>query len=170
MKPLPVLLLAFCCLASTPAFSADSDRLTPEDYINLLRIDLRATKAQVVLDAMELTDEEAKVFWPIYRAYDAELSKLNASRISVIRDFTSNYGRIDDEKARDLSRRTFDYMKRRLELLERYSRKVDHELSPVVAARFAQLENHLLMLVDLQLASDMPLIPRHTVLARLPEE
>ena len=148
-----------------PAIQA-SERLVPDDYLNLLRIDLRATKAEVVTDAMELSAREAEVFWPLYQEYDESLSRLNAERINMIREFTANFSNIDNERAREFSRRSFEFSRRRMELLERYTRRIDKAMSPVLAARFAQVESQLLMIVDVQLASDFPLIPRQTVVSQ----
>jgi hypothetical protein len=167
MKTLASILTAVALCASTSASpTADSPRLTPDDYLNLLRIDLRATKAQVIADAMELTPTESEIFWRIYGEYDADLSRLNARRISLLREFAECYAAIDEEKAAQLSERTFEFMERRLDLLQKYSRKLAKSTSPVVAARFAQIENHLEMLVDVQIASEFPLIPRRADLAQ----
>lgn len=161
MKLLRSILFAALSFALAGIVSgASSDRLVPDDYLNLLRIDLRATKAEVVTDAMELSEEEAEAFWPIYSEYDRALSKLNTARINVMREFMETYPNISEDKAREFSRRTFNFNRRRLELLEKYSRKLEKATSPILAARFAQIENQLLMLVDVQLASDFPLVPR----------
>jgi hypothetical protein len=167
MKTLVSLLCASALCASTATTGwADSPRLTPDDYLNLLRIDLRAIKAEVIADAMELSAEETTAFWRIYREYDADLSKLNAKRINLLREFAQCYAAIDEEKAAQLSERTFEFMQRRLDLLQKYSRKIAKATTPVVAARFAQIENHLQMLVDVQIASEFPLIPRRANLAQ----
>jgi len=91
---------------------------------------------------------------------------LNAERINMIREFTANFSNIDNERAREFSRRSFEFSRRRMELLERYTRRIDKAMSPVLAARFAQVESQLLMIVDVQLASDFPLIPRQTVVSQ----
>lgn len=167
MKPIASLLCAAALCASTATtVLADSARLTPDDYLNLLRIDLRASKAQVIADSLELTPRESAVFWPIYREYDAAMSKLNADRISLLREFAARYASIDEAKAAEMSRRTFDFMRRRLELLQKFSHKIAKATSPTVGARFAQVENHLQMLVDVQLATEFPLVPRRADLAQ----
>lgn len=167
MKPTTSLLCATVLCASTATtLLADSPRLTPDDYLNLLRIDVRASKAEAMADALELTAVESAAFWPVYRDYDSELSKLNADRINLLREFAEHYASIDEDMAADLSRRTFEFMHRRLELLQKFARKIAKATSPTVAARFAQVENHLLMLVDVQLASEFPLIPRRADLAQ----
>lgn len=167
MRPLPALV---CALAAVSLFSFRpahaSGRLTADDYLNLLRIDLRAAKSKLVTEAMELSVAEARAFLPIYQKYDKTLSKLNAGRITQLRGFMSDYANIDDVRARELSRETFTFMRKRLELLEKTTRRIEKATSPRVAARFAQIENQLLMLVDVQLASDLPLVPRESVAAQ----
>lgn len=140
-----------------------SERLATEDHLNLLKIDVRAAKVEAVTSALELTVGEAERFWPVYREYDAELSKLNTERINLLRDFAINYGKMSDDRAREFSRRSFEFMRRRLDLLEKYTRKIDKAISPAVAARFAEIEHQMLMLVDVQLASELPLMPRDLV-------
>jgi hypothetical protein len=167
MKTLASLLCALGLCASTATTArAESPRLTPDDYLNLLRIDLRATKAEIIADAMELTPTEAPAFWRLYSEYDTALSRLNAKRINVLREYASCYAAIDDEKAAELSARTFEFLQRRLALLQKYSRKISRATSSTVAARFAQIESHLQMLVDVQIASEFPLVPRRANLAQ----
>lgn len=157
--------LTLLAILATSPVHADSPRLTTEDYLNLLRIDMRASKARAVADAMDLTPDESKAFWRVYGDYDAAMSKLNADRISLLREFAARYSEIDDAMAADLSQRSFDFMQRRLDLLQKHSRRLAKAISPTIAARFAQIEHHLQMLLDVQLAAEFPLIPRTSDLA-----
>jgi hypothetical protein len=170
MKPRTAFYLAAAMLFA-PVFptrgAPSSDRLLPEDYVNLLRIDLRASKAEVVAESLELTEAELAKFWPLYREYDERMSKLNVRRINVLRDFTENYASIDERKAREITRANFEFQRRRLTLLEKYSDKIARATSPLIAARFVQIESHLQLIVDVQLASDLPLIPREVIISRL---
>lgn len=164
MKPFSLPLAVVALLMVPPvSHSLASDRLTPDDYISLLRIDLRAAKAEVVVDTMELTPGEAEVFWRVYREYDAEMSKLNAERINLLREYTASYSTIDDIKARDFMRRTFEFHRKRLRQIERAAGRIESAISAAAGARFAQIEYQMLMLIDVQLASDFPLIPRRAV-------
>ena len=161
--PTAVLFLSFAS-----AVFAASDRLKPEDYASLLRIDLRATKAGIVAESLELTPQELERFWPVYREYDEELSKLNVERINLLRDFSESYTSIDNRKAAELTRRSFEIAHRRLALLEKYADKIAHATSQITAARFVQVENQMLMLVDVEIGSVLPLIPRESIASRMP--
>jgi hypothetical protein len=137
-----------------------------EDYLNLLRVDLRAAKAEIVTNALELTPGELERFWPIYREYDAALVRLNEERVATLRDFAAHYASIDDAQAKDLTRRSLDFQRKRLDLLEKYYERVARAFNPATAARFLQLEHQLLTLVDVQIASELPLVPRQALISQ----
>jgi len=141
--------------------------LVKEDYVSLLRVDLRAAKAEIVTNSLELSTDELSRFWPIYHEYDMALAKMNSERVSLLREFALNYASIGDTQAAELTHRSFEFQRRRLALLEKYYEKVAKSFNPGTAARFVQLEHQLLMLVDVQLASEMPLIPRQAIIHRL---
>ena len=48
---------------------------------------------------MRLTDAEAQRFWPVYDQFTAELSKINDTKIALIKEYALNYGAITDEQA-----------------------------------------------------------------------
>lgn len=166
MKPTAPLFASVILLASllpVSGVAAESRLPTTEDYISLLRVDLRARKAQVVLESMELTVDEAQRFVEIYADYDRELSRINAERINVIRDFAAHFANMDDAKARDLLKRTFHLTRKRLDLLEKTAARVEKAFSGALAARFAQIENQLLLMIDVQINNELPLIPREVL-------
>ena len=64
--------------AVTPAETKDENLRA---YVELLRSDVRAQKVAFITELMEFTEAEDKAFWPIYREYDVELSKINDERV-----------------------------------------------------------------------------------------
>jgi Spy/CpxP family protein refolding chaperone len=38
----------------------------PDDFIELLRKDVRSQKKQIIAENMDLSDSEAQKFWPVY--------------------------------------------------------------------------------------------------------
>lgn len=107
---------------------------------------------------MHLDVDEAARFWPIYSEYDAELSSLNKLRIANIQEYAANYDRMTDAKADELIQRALDYRKQRSDLLGKYYGRVKESLGPIQAARFVQIEDQLLMLIDLQITSAFPVV------------
>ena len=127
-------------------------------YQRLLRMDVRGQKMAIVTDLMGFTPGEAAVFWPIYTAYDRELSVVADQRVALIEDFANRYASMTDEVAMDLAQRSLDLEASRTEVKRRHFERFADALSPRVAARFLQIENQLLNVIDLQIASRLPVL------------
>lgn len=145
-------------VAAQAAAAADPRDANITAYVELLRSDVRAQKVAFLTEMLELTDAEDAKFWPIYREYDAELSTLNDERVAMIKEYAANYGSVSDTLADALGRKAIDMEKRRTALLEKYYDRVKTVLSPKTAVRFLQVEHQLLLIVDLQIASWLPVV------------
>ena len=127
-------------------------------YIDLLRRDVRQEKAEIMGSVMVLSAQDATKFWPIYSEYDAQLAKLNDQRVENIKEYARTYDQMTDEKADELIQKSMAYQKQRAELLAQTYDKVKQALGAVTAARFAQVEHQLLLIIDLQIASSLPIV------------
>ena len=58
----------------------------PADNMQILRDKIKADKKLVVATNMELTESEAKDFWPIYDAYQKDLRKINQRIAKLLED------------------------------------------------------------------------------------
>ena len=77
----------------------------------------------------------------------------------MIRDYQFNYDKMDDTIANNLAERALTLHKKKLELLEKYYEKMKQATSPLIAARFLQVEHQIGLLLDVEIASNMPLLP-----------
>ena len=111
-----------------------------------------------ITELMEFTDAEDKAFWPIYREYDVELSKINDERVTGIEEYARNYDKVTDALADKLAIKALELESRRTALKEKYYARLKSALSPKTAARFLQVENQLLMIIDLQIAASLPIV------------
>jgi len=107
---------------------------------------------------MQLNIDDAAKFWPIYSQYDAELTKLNNLRVENIQDYANNYSQMTDAKADELIQRSLDFQKQRGELLAKYYQIMKQSVGAITAARFLQVEHQLLLIIDLQIASSLPIV------------
>ncbi|HEU4891079.1 MAG TPA: hypothetical protein VFT47_05985 [Vicinamibacterales bacterium] len=128
-------------------------------YAELLRSDVRAQKVAIITEVMGFNDKEDEAFWPIYREYDLEMAKLGDERVALIADYAKNYANVTDEVADRLASKALELESRRQELKGQVYQKVKKALSPLTAARFLQVEHQLLLLIDLQIASSLPVAP-----------
>ena len=107
---------------------------------------------------MVLSAADAAKFWPIYSEYDTQLAKLNDQRVENIKQYARDYGQMTDDEADQLVQKSMTYQKERAELLVQTYEKVKQALGAVTAARFAQVEHQLLLIIDLQIASSLPVV------------
>jgi hypothetical protein len=161
-----ILAMVTTLLAFAPAVRAqDNAQPAPKPdpqniqaYIDLLRADIRQQKAEMMGAVMKLSAADAAKFWPIYEEYDAELAKLNDLRVANIREYASTYDQMTDEKADELIQKALSYRKQRSELLAKYYERVRQALGGITAARFIQVEDQLLLIIDLQIDSSLPVV------------
>ena len=126
-------------------------------YISLLRKDVASQKFDVMDNVMQLNQDQAAKFWPIYRDYQDELTKINDQRIANIKQYAQNYTNLTDDQANQLVQNALTYRKQRLDLLAKYYDQVKQSLGAVTAARFVQVEDQLLLLIDLKIDSMLPI-------------
>jgi hypothetical protein len=173
MKYRAILFAVFVCLASTPAALAQDQAAKPtppagtasasteeqniNEYIDLIRKDARSQKSAIMDAVMQLDPDQAAKFWPIYRDYEADLAKVHDLRVANIKEYAQSYNNLTDAKADELVRNALSYQKQRTDLLARYYDRVKQSLGAVTAARFAQVEQQLLLIIDLQIDSSLPI-------------
>lgn len=135
----------------------DTQRKNVQSYIDLLRRDVRQQKAEIMGVMMLLSATGAAKFWPIYSDYDMALAKLNDQRLENIKEYARNYNNLTDEEADRLIEKSVSFQKERADLLAATYEKVKQALGGVTAARFAQIEHQLLLIIDLQIDSSLPI-------------
>ena len=143
---------------SAPSAMTDAQKKNIQAYVDLMRADVRDQKAEIMGSMMELNIDDAAKFWPIYSEYDAELTKVNNLRVQNITDYAENYSQMTDEKADQLVQSSLDYQKQRGELLAKYYGRMKDALGAITAARFLMVEHQLLLIIDLQIASSLPIV------------
>jgi hypothetical protein len=142
--------------ATAPAAGTSKQNIAED--IKLLRKDVRAQKQKIMGEAMGLDADQSKKFWPIYKDYDRQLTKLNDVRLGNITAFAQNYSNMTDNKADEIVNAAISYHKKRIDLLATTYDKVRAALGAPLAARFVQVENTLNTLIDLQIQSNLPLM------------
>ena len=131
-----------------------------EQMIELVRTDIQKQRVAIIGEAMQFTADEAAAFWSIYEAYEAERSEIGDQRVALIQDYAGHFQTMTNEKAGELGARALELEEARTALKKKYFQKIQAEMSPVIATRFLQVENQLTMVLDLQIASQVPLISK----------
>lgn len=152
-------------LLTVPAMWGQSE-VTPDQtketnfkaYIELLRKDLKTDKVAIITEMMDFGPEESSKFWPVYAAYDKELTKLGDERLAHFRMYVENYSTLTDQQTTAIVNGLLDVESRRTALQKKYFQLVSQALNPKLAARFLQIEHQLLLVLDLQVAASLPVV------------
>ena len=141
------------------ASSSDED-LNIQAYVQLLRTDLRNNKSQIIGQVMQLDATQAAKFWPIYKQFESDYTKVGDRIVGLIKRYVDNYGRMTDPVADKLCTELLSIERQRNDLNRQYYQKFKEALGAITAARFLQVENQLEKVLDLQIASHLPVIAK----------
>jgi hypothetical protein len=124
----------------------------------LLRQDLRSQKKQLIAANLSLTADEATKFWPVYEQYAAELTKIGDQKYALIKEYAQGFASLSDEQALSLAKRSLALDEQVTALRTKYLPLVNKVVPGKKAATFFQLDRRISLLMDLQLASEIPLV------------
>lgn len=119
---------------------------------------IKAEKKQIVGANMQLTEEEQKVFWPLYDNYQAELNKLEDKEIALITRYAENYQDMADQKAQELLNQFLALDDEALKVRRTHVKEFLKLLPAKRVARYFQVENKLDAIVNYDLARGIPLV------------
>ncbi len=155
-----VMAAAGCFLFSTVRAQ---DQKSPEqqmkEYLEILRKDVRTQKQSVVDQAMGLEAGDKAKFWAVYEKYQEEVKLLWDQRFANIKKYSDNYPKMNDAVADEIAMKAMDIDAQRSKIRNTYYGKIKAVLGARVAARFWQTEAMLDHMVDLQMGTEIPLIP-----------
>jgi hypothetical protein len=162
-KLMVVMVLGCTCFFAAPrlhaqaAASKDSQTVSEQD-VKLLRQDLRSQKKQLIAANLTLTDVESTKFWPVYDQFSAEMTTLGDQKLALIKDYAQNFGSLTDAQARSLLDRSLALDEAATQLRIKYVPIINKVLPGTKTATFFQMERRISTLIDLQVASQIPLV------------
>jgi Spy/CpxP family protein refolding chaperone len=127
--------------------------------MEILKQKLKADKKLLVAGNMDLSDAEAKKFWPIYDAYQKDLEQVNHKLGQTIKDYAEafNKGPIQDNTAKKLLNEALSVEEQETKLKRTYAEKLEKVLPYSKVARYLQIENKIRALIRMELAQQIPL-------------
>ena len=136
----------------------DTPHVISDQDLGLLRKDIRSQRKQLIASNLNLTDQEATKFWPVYDQYVSELITINDRKFGLIQEYADNYGKLTNEQSLSLVRRWLDTDIEIAQLRQKYVPIVSKVLDGKKSATFFQLDRRIAMMIELQLSSQMPLV------------
>jgi hypothetical protein len=129
-----------------------------DENLRLFRKDVRSLKKQIVAANMSLSDTEAQQFWPIYDNYTAELSTIMDKKYALLNEYAQNYTSITNEQAESYVQGRAAVEESMMQLRLKYFPIFRKVISGKSTARFFQMDWRLGLIMELQLASQTPLV------------
>jgi hypothetical protein len=163
-KLIPVVALAVACMAcgdraqAQAAPKSEDQHVISSQDLDLMRQDIRSHKKQLIAQNLKLTDAEATKFWPVYDKYVAELVKINDKKFALIQSYADQYATMTDAQALGFAKQWTDMDTQISALRQRYVPIFSEVLSGRNTATFIQLDRRITMMIELQMASKMPLV------------
>jgi len=105
-----------------------------------------------------LTEAEATKFWPVYDQYIAETIKVNDARFALIQEYAKNYDTATDEQADSFIKRWIAFDPDNTQLRLKYIPEFEKVISLKKTAMFFQIDRRVSMMIELQLAGQVPLV------------
>jgi transposase len=155
---LSLLTVIICLCAPLLRAQEKANPTVPDQDLQLLRKDLRSMKKQLVAANMQLTDAEAEKFWPAYDQYASETAKIYDTRYAIIKEYAENIRQLTDAQAQSLARRAIDLDQAVVQLRVKYFPVFEKVIQGKKTALFFQIDRRLALMIDLQLASEIPLV------------
>ena len=129
-----------------------------EKDLALLRKDLRSEKKKIIALNVPLTADEATKFWPVYDEYAAAMSKHYDAFYGIIKEYAANQKTLTDPQAMDMLKRWSAIQVELAQTRQKHIGVIEKVLPGRKAAHFFQIDRRLYGLMDLQIASEVPLV------------
>ena len=137
--------------------TAQTNDVSVDSYIESLRADVKADRVAIITAAMQFNDKDAKAFWPVYRKYDADITKINDQRVALIKTYADKFNTMTDEDAKTIIADSLKFEAARTDIKKEYAGEFEKAgLSPLTVAKFLQLERRMDLVIDVEIAAALP--------------
>ena len=149
--------LAIIMFALAPLSAAQEK---PADNMQILRDKIKADKKLVVAANMELTEPEARGFWPLYEQYQKSLQQINQRIVNMLESYAADFRNksLSDDKAKQLITEAVAIEQAEANLKSTYAPQLSKVLPVRKVARYLQIENKIRAIVKYDIATGVPLV------------
>ena len=151
-----VMIVGIIALAFAGSSASAQDKTA--DNMQIVREKVRADKKLLVAENMQLTEAEAKTFWPVYEQYQDELFLLRTRTVKLINDFADAYEKMSNETAKRLMDEFITIENLGPKLRQAYLPKFRKVLPEVKVVRYYQIENKIQAALFYEFAENIPLM------------
>lgn len=148
----------FAVAAMTAPIAFAQDKTADVTDMQALRAAAKSDKHALVASTLNLTDIEAKRFWPIYDTYQRNLDLTSRRRVVALEGLLSRDASMTNLAARNVITELMAVDEAETRSRHTLRNRLMRALPPIKAARYLQLEDKLQAIRDYDVASTVPLI------------
>jgi hypothetical protein len=144
-------------IAVVPVLAADQ---VSDTNMEILKEKLKADKKLLIAGNMELSDAEAKQFWPLYDSYQKDLDAINKQLGQTVKEYADAFskGNIPNDTAKKLLNEALAVEDQEVKLKRTYAEKLEIVLPATKVARYIQMETKIRSLMRFEMAQQIPLV------------
>lgn len=134
------LALALVVAASPIVANAQQGVKTDEQIvIKQVQTDRRA----ILAANLQLTEEESRVFWPIYDEYELAMKKVTDQRLAMLDQYAAKYDTLTDADADGMLNTRYKVDEEATKIKVKYAKKIQKALPSTKALRYLQLQDRI---------------------------
>ncbi|MCK5906433.1 MAG: hypothetical protein KAG37_02530 [Flavobacteriales bacterium] len=125
---------------------------------SIMEASYRAEKKALITEALQLTEEEGKEFWPLYNEYNEKMEAKNKELIDLVNDNAEKLDKLSNDEAEEIWKEKIDTDYALIKLEKKYFKKMLRVLHAGKVVRYFQAENKIKSLMNAQMAVEVPLV------------
>ncbi|MBK9140163.1 MAG: hypothetical protein IPM17_15585 [Verrucomicrobia bacterium] len=129
------------------------------DTIEVLRATYKADRQAILAETLQLTETESAAFWPLYRAYRADMDQIGDGLVKLVLEYGDVYPDMSESRAAEMLKEYLALEQKLASKRATYLKRAAKVLPATKTLRWAQLESRLDLALRLQLAGAIPMVP-----------
>lgn len=126
--------------------------------VDAVRQAVRSDKKGLVEKNLQLTEAEAKKFWPLYESFQKDIDRVQKRKNRVVLDYVNTESSMTDANAKKLAKEMLAAQAEEQRMVEAHAKKLAGVLPTRKAVRYLQIENKIRVLNEYDTAAQVPLV------------
>jgi hypothetical protein len=128
------------------------------DVIELTREVVKTERKAIIAASMNMTKTESEAFWPVYRDYELQISKVGDRYVKLVKDFAEKWESATDEEAKAMLNDFLKVAQDRLKVKRSFVGRFEKVLPATKVFRLYQIENKIDAAIQYEVAAEVPLM------------
>ena len=131
---------------------------TIDDEITLIQSAFGMEKRAMVEQYMDLSEQDAQAFWPVFQKYEDERRAITRERLKLINDYLEKFESISETELDAMVKRRLKVDASMTKLHNKYYSQFKKANSTTIAAKFLQLDDYIQSTLFLALLDGLPFL------------